>query len=244
MNLIKTIIKITLFQFILLFLFGATSVGGSEEEKYRLLRKVMVLSQIKYRGITDTEVLLSMEKVMRHKFVPVNRRKEAYDDNPLPIGFGQTISQPYIVALMSELIKVDENSKVLEIGTGSGYQAAVLSRMVKEVYTVEIIKPLHDRSNQVFKSLGYDNIKTLSTDGYFGWKANAPYDAIIVTCASDFIPPPLIKQLKKGGRMCIPVGPPFKIQHLVVVTKGKDGQIFTEIIASVRFVPLTRGTIN
>ncbi len=244
MDLIKSILKITLFQFILLFFFGAISIAGSEEEKYRMLRKVMVLSQIKYRGISDPEVLQSMEKVMRHKFVPVNRRKEAYDDNPLPIGFGQTISQPYIVALMSELIKVDENSKVLEIGTGSGYQAAVLSGIVKEVYTVEIIKPLHDHSNQVFKSLGYKNIKALSKDGYYGWEANAPYDAIIVTCASDFIPPPLIKQLKKGGRMCIPVGPPFKIQHLVVVTKGEDGKIFTKIIASVRFVPLTRGIIN
>ncbi|MCP4021523.1 MAG: protein-L-isoaspartate(D-aspartate) O-methyltransferase [Desulfobacteraceae bacterium] len=200
----------------------------------------MVLKQIKARGITDPNVLSAMEKVQRHLFVPQKFQLNAYEDRPLPIGWGQTISQPYIVALMTQLIKVDAKSSVLEIGTGSGYQAAVLAEIVEKVYTIEIVKPLYVQSGNVLKKQGYDNIKTLHKDGYFGWEEYAPYDAIIVTCASEFIPPPLVAQLKQGGTMCIPVGPPFKIQHLVLVQKTAGGKISSRIIASVRFVPLVR----
>ena len=217
---------------------GSESMGKSDE--YAAARKKMVLYQIKYRGIKNKAVLNAMESVSRHEFVLSADRKKAYEDRPLPIGYGQTISQPYIVALMTRLLNVDKGSRILEIGTGSGYQAAVLARMVRKVYTIEIVMPLHERSNKVLKRLGYQNIQTLNADGYFGWKEHAPFDAVIVTCASDFIPPPLIEQLKPGGVMCIPVGPPFKVQHLVLVKKEKTGDITTQVITSVRFVPLTR----
>ncbi len=220
------------------FSIGSESIGKSSD--YASARKRMVLYQILHRKITDQNVLNAMGSVFRHDFVQEAYKKKAYEDRPLPIGYGQTISQPYIVALMTQLLNIDKESRVLEIGTGSGYQAAVLARIAKEVYTIEIIKPLHDRSNKILNRTGYQNIRTLNADGYFGWKAQAPFDAIIVTCASDFIPPPLIDQLKKGGLMCIPVGPPFKIQHLILVKKGKTGDITTQVIASVRFVPLTR----
>jgi protein-L-isoaspartate(D-aspartate) O-methyltransferase len=236
------IIFIIVFSFfipvILTCLTDAGLVLGKEE--YSIARKQMVQYQIRLRGINDNKVLTAMETVLRHEFVPPNVKARAYEDRPLPIGYGQTISQPYIVALMTELLKVDKDARVLEVGTGSGYQAAVLARIVKEVYSVEIVRPLHDRSKQVLKKLKYQNIFTIHKDGYFGWEEYAPYDAIIVTCASNFIPPPLIKQLKPGGRMCIPVGPPFKVQHLVLVEKGEDEKISTTIIASVRFVPLCR----
>lgn len=213
------------------------AAGGDE---YTAARKEMVSRQIALRGIHDPAVLAAMGRVLRHEFVPSHRRNDAYDDSPLPIGYGQTISQPYIVALMTELLNVDSDSTVLEVGTGSGYQAAVLAEIVKEVFTVEIVKKLHERSQKDLERLGYKNIKTLHKDGYYGWEEHGPYDAIIVTCASDFIPPPLIKQLKPGGRMCIPVGPPFKVQHLVLVTKDEEEKIATKVITSVRFVPLTR----
>ena len=203
-------------------------------------RNRMVLYQIQDRGIQDDHVLKAMKKVGRHEFVPESHKAQSYSDRPLPIGFGQTISQPYIVALMTELLGVDRNSKVLEVGTGSGYQAAVLAEIADQVYTIEIVKPLYDRSQHLLKSLGYENIHLLHGDGYFGWPGPGPYDAIIVTCASDFIPPLLLDQLKPGGRMCIPVGPPFKVQHLVLVQKGASGRILTKIITSVRFVPLVR----
>ncbi|WP_299983840.1 protein-L-isoaspartate(D-aspartate) O-methyltransferase [Desulfobacula sp.] len=228
--------------FLLLMVFGfsagSESIGKSDD--YAAARKNMGLYQIRHRGITDRNVLNAMESVFRHEFVESTYKRKAYEDRPLPIGYGQTISQPYIVALMSQLLNVDKDSRVLEIGTGSGYQAAVLARIVKEVYTIEIVKPLHERSQKALNRLGYQNIRTLNADGYFGWSVHAPFDAIIVTCASDFIPPPLIDQLKPGGLMCIPVGPPFKVQHLVLVKKGKTGDITTQVITSVRFVPLTR----
>ncbi len=217
---------------------GSESIGKSDH--YAAARKNMVLYQIKHRNITDQDILNAMGSVFRHEFVLPGDKKKAYEDKPLPIGYGQTISQPYIVALMTQLLSVDKGSRVLEIGTGSGYQSAVLARIVKEVYTVEIVKPLHDSSNKVLNSLGYENIQTLNADGYFGWKEHAPFDAIIVTCASDFIPPPLIDQLAPGGLMCIPVGPPFKVQHLVLVKKEENGELLTKVITSVRFVPLTR----
>ncbi len=217
---------------------GSESIGKSDD--YAAARKNMVLYQIRHRGITDRAVLNAMESVFRHEFIEAVYKKKAYEDRPLPIGYGQTISQPYIVALMTRLLNVDKGSRVLEIGTGSGYQAAVLARIVKEVYTIEIVKPLHERSQKTLNRLGYQNIHTLNADGYFGWSAHALFDAIIVTCASDFIPPPLIDQLKPGGLMCIPVGPPFKVQHLVLVKKGEKGELSTKVITSVRFVPLTR----
>lgn len=220
--------------------FGVTGGVTGAEDAYTEARKDMVFYQIKLRGIDDPNVLKTMSNVLRHEFVPFMQKSYAYQDRPLPIGHGQTISQPYIVALMTGLLEVDHDSIVLEIGTGSGYQAAVLAGIVKEVYTVEIVKPLHERSKKNLNRLGIKNIKTLNNDGYFGWESHAPYDAIIVTCASDFIPPPLIKQLKPGGRMCIPVGPPFKVQHLVLVTKEDKGTITTKVVTSVRFVPLTR----
>jgi len=181
-----------------------------------------------------------MLTVPREEFVPDNLKKMAYQDKPLPIGYGQTISQPYIVALMTELLRLNKNDKVLEIGTGSGYQAAVLGTIVDNVYTVEIIKPLGIKAEKLFKRLGYSNISAKIDDGYFGWEEHAPYDAIIVTAAADHIPPPLIKQLKKGGRMCIPVGQPYFTQVLKLLEKDKEGRIIIYDILPVIFVPLTR----
>jgi len=224
----------------IVFWFSIDPNLSADKNDYAFEREKMVLYQIQKRGIKDPDVLHSMSSVRRHEFVEPALQKKAYQDRPLPIGFGQTISQPYIVALMTQLLDVDKDSRVLEVGTGSGYQAAILARIVKDVYTIEIVEPLHHRSQKVLNRLGYQNIHTMNADGYFGWNAHAPFDAIIVTCASDFIPPPLIKQLKRGGRMCIPVGPPFKVQHLILIKKGKTGDITTEIITSVRFVPLTR----
>lgn len=241
MKSLKNIHKFPVIFFLLtVFSLSVASDSMGKSDGYAAARRKMVLYQIKHRGIKDPAVLTAMESVFRHEFVLSADKKKAYEDRPLPIGYGQTISQPYIVALMTRLLNVDKESRVLEIGTGSGYQAAVLARITKEVYTIEIVKPLHERSNKVLKRLGYQNIQTLNADGYFGWSAHAPFDAIIVTCASDFIPPPLIKQLKPGGVMCIPVGPPFKVQHLILVRKGKTGDITTRVITSVRFVPLTR----
>ena len=217
---------------------GSESIGKPADHVSE--RNAMVQYQIRNRGIKAPAVLSAMGSVLRHEFVAPADKNRAYQDRPLPIGYGQTISQPYIVALMTQLLNVNKTSRVLEIGTGSGYQAAVLSRIVRDVYTIEIVRPLHERSNNVLDRLGYQNIHTLNADGYFGWETHAPFDAIIVTCASDFIPPPLIDQLKPGGRMCIPVGPPFKVQHLILVEKEKSGKITSQVITAVRFVPLTR----
>ncbi len=223
-----------------LFVFLYDSNLSADVDRYTMARDEMVQYQIRKRGIKDQNVLRAMSSVPRHEFVRKGLWKNAYEDRPLPIGYGQTISQPYIVAYMTELLGVDQESRVLEVGTGSGYQAAILAGIVKEVYTVEIVAPLYQRSQTLLERLGYKNIQIKNADGYFGWESQAPFDAIIVTCASDFIPPPLIKQLKKGGVMCIPVGPPFKIQHLILVKKEMNGEITTQIMASVRFVPLVR----
>ena len=201
-------------------------------------RESMVSFQIEQRGIHNRRVLDAMRIVPRHEFVPGGMENEAYYDSPVPIGYGQTISQPYIVALMTDLLSPGRNSKVLEVGTGSGYQAAILSLLAGEVYSVEIIKELHDTASATLKRTGYGKVRTASRDGYYGWPEHAPFDCIIVTCASEFIPPPLIQQLKNGGRMCIPVGPPFKVQHLVLVSKSTSGDISVEMITQVRFVPL------
>ena len=222
-----------------------------EEDSYKRKRLWMVKSQIKGRDVKDEKVLEAMRKVKRHEFVPpdehIRKRMSAsrwlelaYADSPLPIGFGQTISQPYIVAFMTEKLKLKKGHKVLEIGTGSGYQAAVLAEIVDKVYTIEIIEELGKQAKERLKRLKYKNIEVKLGDGYYGWEEHAPFDSIIVTAAAEHIPPPLIKQLKKGGRMCIPVGPRFWGQHLTLVEKTEDGEIRREQILPVRFVPFVR----
>ncbi|MCP4114558.1 MAG: protein-L-isoaspartate(D-aspartate) O-methyltransferase [Desulfobacteraceae bacterium] len=203
-------------------------------------RKKMVATQIRSRGVSDPAVLRAMETVPRHLFVPEKLRAHAYEDRPLPIGFGQTISQPYVVALMTQLLDLPKASRVLEVGTGSGYQAAILSHIAKEVFSVEIVKPLHARSKQTLEEAGCANVASIHRDGFFGWQEHAPYDAIIVTCAAESVPPPLVQQLKIGGVMCIPVGPPFRVQNLLRITRKAENDIKTEVITQVRFVPLTR----
>jgi len=201
-------------------------------------RMSMVDHQIRRRGVTDQDVLDAMERVPRHEFVPPQYQSQAYADHPLPIGYGQTISQPYIVALMTELLQLETTDRVLEIGTGSGYQAAILAEIVAEVYTVEIVEPLAIEARERLERLGFDNVHTLNADGYFGWEEHAPYDAIIVTAAPDHIPQPLVQQLKDGAKLVIPVGPPGGYQTLWQVTKEGD-QVKKRNVTGVLFVPLT-----
>jgi protein-L-isoaspartate(D-aspartate) O-methyltransferase len=201
-------------------------------------RMDMVEYQIRRRGVTDQDVLDAMERVPRHEFVPKQHQSQAYADHPLPIGYGQTISQPYIVALMSELLQLKNTDRVLEIGTGSGYQAAILAEIVAEVYTVEIVEPLAAEAGERLERLGYANAHVLHADGYYGWKEHAPYDAIIVTCAPDHIPQPLVQQLKDGARLVVPVGPPGGYQTLWQVTKIGN-EIKKRNVTGVLFVPLT-----
>ncbi|MCZ6719235.1 MAG: protein-L-isoaspartate(D-aspartate) O-methyltransferase [Gammaproteobacteria bacterium] len=186
-------------------------------------------------------VMEAMATVPRHEFVPSNVRKYAYVNRPLPIGYGQTISQPYIVALMTDVVNLDGNGVVLEIGTGSGYQAALLAKLVKQVFTIEIIEELGQQASERLQRLNYQNITTRIGDGYYGWEQNAPFDAIVVTAAAGYIPPPLIDQLKPGGKMVIPVGSGFMTQYLVLVEKNIDGKITTRELLPVRFVPFTGG---
>lgn len=187
----------------------------------------------------DSRVMDAMSRVPRHEFVPFLYRAEAYTNRPLPIGHGQTISQPYIVALMSDLLMLEPGFKALEIGTGSGYQAAILAELVDEVYTIEIIEPLAKKASHLLKRLGYKNIQSKFADGYYGWEEKGQFDVIIVTAAASHIPPPLIQQLKPGGRMIIPVGSRFMVQYLVLLKKDLDGIVSTRQILPVRFVPLT-----
>ncbi len=201
------------------------------------LRKSMVRDQISARGVQDSVVLAAMSRVPRHEFVPENLRRAAYDDRPLPIGEGQTISQPYIVALMTEVLELTPGDRVLEIGTGSGYQAAVLAELTDQVYTIEIIETLGQRAERVLHRLGYSQVQVKIGDGYLGWEEYAPFDAIIVTCAPERIPQPLLEQLAENGRMVIPVGPRH-IQELVLVVK-EEGQIRRRTIIPVLFVPMT-----
>lgn len=200
----------------------------------------MVEWQIEKRGIKNQPTLDAMRKILRHKFVPTDMMERAYDDSPLPIGYGQTISQPYIVAYMTAVINPEPGQKVLEIGTGSGYQAAVLAEIVDEVYTIEIITELYSSAKKRLDDLGYKNITCINADGYYGIENAAPFDAIIVTAASEHIPPPLIEQLKDGGKMIIPVGSPFLNQTLILVEKNGE-EITTTSLLPVRFVPFTRG---
>ncbi len=199
----------------------------------------MVRTQIMERGVNDPHVIGAMKAVPRHKFVPDKYITSAYDDSPLPIGYGQTISQPYIVAYMTEVLNLKKTSTVLEVGTGSGYQAAILSPIVKQVYTIEIISELAKSAAIRLKNLGYDNVDVAIGDGYYGWNKYAPFDAIIVTAAAGHIPPPLLEQLKKNGRMVIPVGGSFTVQNLILINKDGDGNITTRNLIPVRFVPLT-----
>ncbi len=186
-------------------------------------------------------VMQAMAAVPRHEFVPEHLRSRAYENRPLPIGYGQTISQPYIVALMTDLLQPQSEQRVLEIGTGSGYQAAVLSQLVAQVYSIEIIEALGKSSTQLLSRLGYDNIKTRIADGYNGWQQYAPFDSIVVTAAISHIPPPLVQQLKKGGRMVIPVGTRFQTQYLTLVEKDMQGTVTTRQVLPVSFVPFTGG---
>ena len=198
----------------------------------------MVKQQIAARGITDERVLAAMRAVPRHEFVPNRFRGEAYNDGPLPIGHGQTVSQPYVVALMTEQIQPQPQHRVLEIGTGSGYQAAVLSGLVAEIYSIEIVEPLANTARATLQRLGYKNIHVKAADGYKGWPEHAPFDSIIVTCAPDHVPQPLVEQLKESGRMVIPVGPRLA-QELYVLTKV-NGRLRQTALLDVRFVPMTR----
>ena len=202
--------------------------------------------QVGFKGfgrapITDRAVIGAMERVPRHSFVPAAAKPLAYWDGPLPIGYGQTISQPYIVALMTQALELKSGMKVLEIGTGSGYQAAVLAEITPHVFTIEIIKALHQTAKNKLEQLRYDSVKTSLGDGYYGWKEFAPFDRIIVTCAALHIPPPLFQQLKPGGKMVIPVGGNFETQRLLLVTKDEAGGRSSRTLELVRFVPLIRG---
>jgi protein-L-isoaspartate(D-aspartate) O-methyltransferase len=214
--------------------------AGNADTNYVVARKKMVDEQIAGfgRGITNARVLEAMNIVPRHEFVPSNLQHEAYADYPLPIGHGQTISQPYIVAFMTEQLAPKATDRVLEIGAGSGYQAAVLSALVKEVYTIEIVEPLAKRAEETLKRLDYKNVKVKAGDGYQGWPEFAPFDTIIVTCAPEKVPEPLVTQLKEGGRMIIPVGPLYN-QELYLLTKEK-GKVTQKAVLPVRFVPMTR----
>jgi len=225
-------IKIFPFLFVTALLLSADS--------YERERETMVLTQIARREVNDPAALRAMRTVQRHLFVPEDEIEDAYDDRPLPIGYGQTISQPYIVAYMTELVRPRAGQRVLEIGTGSGYQAAVLAEIVDTVYTIEIITELATPAAERLKRLGYQNVIVKNADGYYGWQEHAPFDGIVVTAAAEFIPPPLIEQLKDGGRMVIPVGSPFFVQTLMLVEK-RDTEIITRSLIPVRFVPLTRG---
>ena len=214
---------------------GSVSPGAHDLDDRRAN---MVQFQLGARGIRDERVLSAMRKVPRHRFMPDVEATRAYEDRPHSIGEGQTISQPYIVALMSELARVEPPCRVLEVGTGSGYQAAVLAQVVNTVYSIEIKEKLYHRASKTLKLLGYHNVKTRHADGYFGWPQAAPFDAVMITAAIDHIPPALIKQLKDGGRLALPLGNPFSYQNLVLVTKQGDDLIVKQI-TGVLFVPMT-----
>jgi len=219
---------------VLLFSLTLSTAG----DQYAFMRRQMVELDIRGRGVKDPVVLGVMGQAPRHLFVDASYRDRAYEDHPLPIGEGQTISQPYVVALMSEALRLGRGDRVLEIGTGSGYQAAVLAGIVKEVYTIEIRKALADKAEKTLVDLGYRNVKVKYGDGYFGWNEQAPFDAIIITAAANHIPPPLIRQLKEGGRLIVPLGSTVYFQTLTLATKRK-GELDVVQICPVAFVPMT-----
>jgi protein-L-isoaspartate(D-aspartate) O-methyltransferase len=225
-----------------IFLVLALSTGhglyAAQEDPTLAARQAMVGDQIRREGISDPRVLQAMLEVPRHLFVPSGVRSRAYDPRPLPIGEGQTISQPYIVGFMTEILRLKPSDRVLEVGTGSGYQAAIASKIAQEVYTVEIFESLAARSRRTLSDLGFRNVHVRQGDGYYGWEEKAPFDAIIVTCAGGHIPPPLLRQLKSGGRMILPVGGPFLTQNLVFIEKSADGSISQRNVLPVAFVRL------
>jgi protein-L-isoaspartate(D-aspartate) O-methyltransferase len=212
----------------------------SEADRFLEERQAMVRNQIEGRGVTDVRVLEAMRKVLRHEFVLADYLPQAYADHPLPIGYGQTISQPYVVALMSELLQLRPGDTVLEVGTGSGYQAAILAELTDSVYSVEIIPELAASAAERLQRLGYNQVLVANRDGYYGWEEYGPFDAIVVTAAPDHIPQRLVRQLKDGGRLVIPVGPPGAFQTLWQITKEGD-QLVSRDLGGVRFVPLTGG---
>jgi protein-L-isoaspartate(D-aspartate) O-methyltransferase len=223
----------------LVFFTAAVGFGGvCRADGEADAREAMVRRDIRGRGISDPQVLAAMGTVPRHLFVPPELREHAYADRPLPIGEGQTISQPYIVALMTEALELTAEAKVLEIGTGSGYQAAILSGIAASVFTVEIKDKLHRTSTRVLAQNGYDNVTTRHGDGYFGWESEAPFDGIMITAAVDHIPPPLLRQLKDGGCLVLPLGNPFSYQNLVRVTRA-GADVTVRQITGVLFVPMT-----
>lgn len=222
-----------------LIFFGAASAAEFPKDRQELEMQNM-LRTIQAYGMKDETVLNAVARVPRHLFVSEKNRKYSYQDTPLKIGYGQTISQPFIVAEMTRLLGLTPDSKVLEIGTGSGYQAAVLAELTKQVYSIEIIEPLHEQAGKNLTAAGYTGIRLRHGDGYYGWPEAAPFQAIIVTAAAGQIPPPLLDQLDVGGRMVIPVGKRFGTQHLILVIKNRDGTISSSNIMPVRFVPLVR----
>lgn len=231
------------FSFLLAWSLGASAADEFAGRRMALLhdveRELAYISSEAGRAALDSRVLEAMSKVPRHMFVPAEQIPNAYLNRPLPIGYGQTISQPLIVALMTDLMRLEPGDTVLEIGTGSGYQAAIMGELVKAVYSMEIIEPLANQAAGRLKQLGYANVTVKVGDGYHGWPEHGPFDSIMVTAAASHIPPSLIKQLKPGGRMVIPVGAQFMTQYLLLVEKRMDGTIATRQILPVRFVPLT-----
>jgi protein-L-isoaspartate(D-aspartate) O-methyltransferase len=228
-------------RYVLLYLLVSLSTATwAQQVSYEVQRKQMVEKQLKSRDIYNRATLQAMLKVPRHLFVPTDVRTYAYSDGPLPIGSGQTISQPYMVAYMTQALKLKSSDKVLEIGTGSGYQAAILGEIVKEVYTIEIVEELGSKAAKLLDSLSYNHVKVKIGDGYNGWPELSPFDAIIVTAGAERIPQPLIDQLKDGGRMIIPVGPHHGIRQLIQIDK-KAGKIKSRELMLVRFVPFVRG---
>ncbi len=221
--------------------------SAAEADEYMKLRNDLIkevknwasLAKDSEDGQFDDSVIEALRTVKRHKFVPRGQRPYAYENRPLPIGHGQTISQPYVVALMTDVIRPDPDDVVLEIGTGSGYQAAILAKIVKHVYTIEIIEPLYESATELLASRGFENVTTKLGDGYFGWEEHAPYDGIVVTAAASHVPPPLIEQLKPGGFLVIPVGGRFVTQQLLLIEKTPDAELITRQMGAVRFVPLT-----
>jgi protein-L-isoaspartate(D-aspartate) O-methyltransferase len=212
-----------------------------EKEATSAQRAQMVESQIAGRDVRDDRVLAAMRAVPRHEFVAPEQARRAYEDRPLPISHGQTISQPYVVALMTELVRPTPTDRALEVGTGSGYQAAVLAQLVSHVYTIEIVPALASEATTRLKQLGYENVTVRAGDGYEGWPEHAPFDIIVVTAAPDRVPEPLLQQLKPGGRLAVPVGTPFSVQELQLIEKEASGTLRTTRVAPVRFVPLRRG---
>lgn len=238
----KTVLIITLYFFVgfVTVLFAEDDYAQRRHDMVRIIEAdVRATSVYLDTKALDPRVMTAMDTVPRHEFVPFPGRRFAYNNRPLPIGHGQTISQPYMVAVMTDLLKPKAHHRVLEIGTGSGYQAAMLGELVKEVFSIEIIKPLAEQAKTRLARLGYNNIQTRIADGYYGWQEHAPFDSIVVTAAASHIPPPLLKQLKPGGRMIIPVGSTFMVQQLVMVEKSKTNKVTVSQIMPVRFVPLT-----